>query len=176
MSVFQVKNLVETGKLKSDLSYSLTDLSSAMMEQASLFAHYGVQLALASRQVDTLKLLVETAESAVYRREREEALNAGTKLTEVQLEKLVSRHSKVIDMKKALIEAKQIESIAKTAVEAFKQRRDMLVQSGATEREERKGEVVTAMRSAREELAHQTQGAVLKRQQDRVAAQNAEEN
>ncbi|AGC36093.1 hypothetical protein B7L88_gp049 [Rhizobium phage RHEph10] len=146
-----VRNYVETAKLKEDLGYSLVDLSGAQAQQAQLFAHYGVQAAKAARQVDNIKLLLENTEAAVYRVIRDQAVKAGEKVTEALLDKLVTRHERVTAVKKALNEAKQIEAIAKTAVEAFRHRRDMLVQHGATEREEMKGELVTKLRSGREE-------------------------
>jgi siroheme synthase len=88
---------------------------------------------------------------------------SGEKVTEALLDKLVTRHERVTIVKKALNEAKQIEAIAKTAVEAFRHRKDMLVQHGATEREEMKGELVTKLRSGREEDLSNLKEGYLKR-------------
>lgn len=142
----QVKELVDPYQLKKDMAYSLSDLSTAMAEQASMFAHYGVLAARASRQVDEMKLLLENAEARVYRRVRDAAAVAGNKLTEAQVEKTVAVHPQVVAFKKAVNEARQIESVAKTAVEAFRHRRDMLIQHGATSREEMKGELSISRR------------------------------
>jgi len=136
-----VRNYVDEKKLAADSTYSLANLSDAMMEQASLLVHYGVQSSRASRQVDDLKMLLEVTEAKVYRRIRDEVAAKGEKVTEAQLEKLVATHPQVIEVKKALNEAKQIEANAKIAVEAFRHRKDMLVSQGLLAREELKGEV-----------------------------------
>lgn len=150
-TTFQVKDFIDAAQLKRDLHFSPTNLDDAMFEQASRFADYGVKLAQASHQVDVVKLLLESAEAAVYKVLRDQAATKAEKVTEAQLEKLVARHARVVSMKKALNEAKRVEAIGKTAVEAFKQRRDMLVQQGAVAREELKGEVFTRARSAAED-------------------------
>jgi len=144
--IFKVRQFVEPTQLKKDMSYSLADLSTAMMEQASLFVHYGVEAAKASMQVDNAKMLLEVTESKVYRKLRDDAAAAGNKVTEAQLEKTVQVHETVIAMRRALNEAKQIEAVTKVAVEGFRHRKDMLVQHGATSREEMKGEVSIARR------------------------------
>ncbi|MTH61095.1 hypothetical protein [Paracoccus litorisediminis] len=138
---YAVRDYVDTEQLKRDLTYTPNDLSSAMMVQAGLFSHYGILFAQASKQVDVVKLLLENTEAAVYQMLRAKALQQGEKLTEVQLEKAVSREPRVIAMKKALAEAKQVEGIARTAMEAFRHRKDMLVSQGLISREEMKGDL-----------------------------------
>jgi hypothetical protein len=112
------------------------------MKQAALFAHYGELQAEASRQVANIELLLENREAIAYRNMRDQAVAAGEKApSDAALTKMIVLDPKVRAAKIALNEAKQIESICKTTVEAFKQKRDMLVQHGASEREERKGEM-----------------------------------
>ena len=164
---FEVKQFIDTSQMRRDLSFSPADLTNAMMEQAALFAHYGVLAAQASRQVDVLKLLLEQAEAAVYRKLRDEAAVNSEKVTEAQLEKLVSRHQKVISLKRALNEARQIESVGKTAVEAFRHRRDMLVQHGLISREEMKGELAIAAKSAHEQALDEQKANFLERRRAR---------
>lgn len=150
-TAIRVFNYIDENQLKEDLGYSLVDISGAQSRQAQLFVHYGTLAAKAARQVDNIKLLLENTEAAVYRSIRDGAAKAGEKVTETLLEKLVSRHERVIKVKRALNEAKQIEAVAKIATEGFRHRKDMLVQHGATEREEMKGELVTRLRSSRED-------------------------
>lgn len=149
-TTFKVDQFIDPRQMKSDLSYSTADLSSAMMQQASLFAHYGVLASQAARQVDVIKMLLETTEAAVYRVIRDKAIADGEKVTEALLEKRVARHEKVLSLKKALVEAKQIEANGKIAVESFRHRRDMLVQHGLISREEMKGELAIAVKKERE--------------------------
>lgn len=138
---YQVRDFIDADRLREDLAFSDANLSDAMMRQAALFSHYGVLAAQASRQVDVVKLLLENTEAAIYNMLRGRAAAQGEKTTEVQLEKAVSRADRVVAMKKALIEAKQVEANAKTAMEAFRHKRDMLVQVGLISREELKGDL-----------------------------------
>lgn len=156
-TVYQVKDFIDATQMKIDLAYSDNDLTTAMMNQASLFSYYGVLAAKASNQVDVIKMLLENTEAAVYQIERSKATSEGEKVTEAMLEKRVARHSRVIGMKKALNDAKRVEATGKIAVEAFRHRRDMLVQMGLISREEMKGELRIVEKNAREEVM-KTQG------------------
>ena len=139
--VFSVRNFIDDKVLAADIAYSLTNLSDAMQRQPGLIVHYSTLAAKAARQVNDLKLVLEATESAVYRKLRDDALVADEKTSDAQLTKFVAASKRVLAIKRALNEAKQIEAIAKGAVEGFDHRRDMLVQEGASSREERKGEL-----------------------------------
>lgn len=168
---YAVREFIEPQDLKRDVAFSTNDLTSAMMSQASMFSHYGVLAANASRQVDTVKLLLENTEAAVYKMLRDQAATNGEKVTEAQLEKLVTRHPRVIAMKKSLNEAKRVEANAKIAVEAFRHRRDMLVQMGLISREEMKGELSIRAKSSAEEAREASIQQVLARR--RAGAEEA---
>jgi hypothetical protein len=159
----KVEQFVDAMQLRSDLSYSTADLSSAMMQQASMFAHYGVLAAKASRQVNNMKMLLENTQAQVYRVVRDELTKAGEKTTESQLDKMVTRHTRVRSVQMALNEAKQIEDMAKTAVESFRHRRDMLVQHGFIQREEMKGELKIGAQKEREQSVEDLKESYLSR-------------
>lgn len=158
---YKVKNYVDTSQLKIDLAFSPNSLTDAMMTQSSLFAHYGVQYAYASKQTNDLELLLEASEATVYRRERDDAISKGEKPTDANLKQIVSRTPGINQLKKALNEARQVEAIAKVAMESFKQRRDMLVQQGLLSREEMKGDISIREKSIREESYQTTRDQVL---------------
>lgn len=160
---YTIRDFVDPAQLKKDLAFSDTDLTTAMMQQASLFSHYGIEFAKASRQVDVVKLLLENTEAAVYKLLRDDAATRGEKITEANLEKIVSRHPRVVAMKKSLNEAKRVESTAKIAVESFRHRRDMLVQMGLISREEMKGELSIKAKTAAEEAREASTNSVLAR-------------
>lgn len=162
----KIRNFIDGVQLRKDMSYSLVDLSNAMAEQASHFVHYAGLAASASRQVDDVSMLLEITEAKVYRKLRDDAAKKGEKVTEAQLEKLVNVHPQVVAMKRGKNEAKQIEANAKAAVEGFRQRRDMLIQEGASQREERKGELSINARNERETGAE----ASIRRIQERMQA------
>jgi hypothetical protein len=168
---YTIHDFVDAKQLKTDLAFSNNDLTTAMMQQASLFSHYGILAAKASRQVDVVKLLLENTEAAVYKLLRDEAAVNGEKVTETLLEKMVSRHARVIAMKKSLNEAKRVESTAKIAVESFRHRRDMLVQMGLISREEMKGDLSIRARTAAEEAREASTQAVLARRRGNVEDQ-----
>jgi hypothetical protein len=157
----KVINYVDSNQLKRDMSYSTADLSSAMMEQASLFAHYGVLAARASRQVDNIKMLLETREAQVYRAKRSEFDDAGEKITETKLEKIVATSSTIVDLKRALAKARQIEAEAKIAVEGLRHRRDMLIQQGLIQREELKGELTISKRKVADDEANDVRERIM---------------
>lgn len=162
-TTYKVKSFVDASQLKSDLAYSNNNLSDAMMRQSSLFSHYGVALAEASRQTDVVKMLLENTEAAVYQMIRNKKAAASEKVTEAQLEKLVARHPRVIAMKKSLAEAKRVEAITKTAVEAFRHRRDMLIQEGLISREEMKGALTIRERQVHQEAQQNQREDVMAR-------------
>jgi hypothetical protein len=161
----QVKDFLAEEDLKGKLAYSLNDLSTAMAEQASLFAHFGVLAAKASRQVDNIKILIENTEARVDREIREAMVMLNEKITEGIVERKIARHPQVVAYKRALNEARQIEKVAATTLEAFRHRRDMLVQAGATSREEMKGELTM---NVKRELADNQRSAA-----ERVGARAA---
>lgn len=162
---YRVKDFIDAATLKNDMSYSVSDLSSAMMQQGSLMVHYGVLLSKASRQVDDLKLLLETTEAVVYRAIRDAAIKAGNKLTEAQIEKEIALSTNVLSIKRALTEARQIESLAKTSVEALRHKKDMLVSQGLIAREEIRGDVSINRRNAADEERQALEDRVLRKMQ-----------
>lgn len=146
----RVHNFIDADQLRKDMAFTITDLSTGMVQQSSLLVHYGMLASKSSRQVDDFKLLLETTEAKVYRLLRDEFVKIGDKFTEKQLENAVATDKRVINLKRCLNEAKQIEANAKIAVEGFRHRRDMLVQQGLLSREEMKGEVFVNRRQAAE--------------------------
>lgn len=162
-TIYPVKDFVDAFQLRKDLAFSPNNLTDAMMQQASMFSHYGVLAAEASRQVDVIKMLLENTEAAIYKIVRDDMNTKGEKFTEALLEKIIARHPRTISMKKALNEAKRVESIGKVAVESFRHRRDMLVQQGLISREEMKGEVRIAERNVRDEAASAQRQSVMER-------------
>lgn len=142
---------VDADQAKKDLAYTLSDLSGAMSDQASMLMHYGTLYAKSARQVDHMKLLLSATEGKIYRTLKTQARAAGEKPTDAGLQRDVSVHPAVLQVKQALSAAEEVELIAKIAVEAFKHRKDMLVQEGARDREELKGEVRIMARDVQEE-------------------------
>jgi hypothetical protein len=158
-----VRKLVNPEELAKDISFSDTDLTTAMIEQPSLFIHYGGLSARAQKQADDIKILLEVTEAKLDKQIRDTAAETGEKITEAAIKQQIARHPRIVQINKALNEARMIQELCKTACEAFRQRRDMLVQIGATAREEMKGEVAVRSAEARERAAQELRDRVKRR-------------
>ncbi|MBO6507563.1 MAG: hypothetical protein JJ979_03595 [Roseibium sp.] len=165
-----VKNPIHAGELQHDLQINEVDLTNAMMKQSSLFAHYGVLHAKAMRQVEDFKLAEQVVSARVGRQVRDKAVSDKEKLTVDQVKAAVDDNKTVRHVRRCLNEAKQIEQQAKTAVESFRHRRDMLIQIGLRAREEMKGEVRIAAKKEHENARKSAEERMLSRQRDRAEA------
>lgn len=168
---YNVVNFIDAEKLSKDVAFSPNDLDSAMMQQASMFSYYGVLAADAARQVDAVKMMLEDTESIVYKAIRAKYDREGTKFTETLLEKGVATHPRVKAMKQALAEAKRVENIGRTAQEAFRHRRDMLVQTGYMRSHEMKGQAIVSKRDARADALEDQKARALERAQKAVQSE-----
>lgn len=123
-----------------DVKIDEVNLDPAFRNQASLFAHYARMHSDAMRVAASKKLLRDVTEAQIDKEIRDAAVSATppVKLTEAMIEKEITRHPKMIGACKALIEAEALAELAKNALKAFEQRKDMLVQLGADAREEMK--------------------------------------
>lgn len=161
----KVSTFVDPTEAHRDSQVSPADVSSSFYDQAALFIHYGTQAARAANQVDRFKQLLKLAEAQIDKEIRDAAAEEGKKLTESLIEKEITRHPKIIQITKALNEAKLQEQLANVAVESMRHRRDMLIQIGAHARTEMQGELRLAVGEAKRQEE--------KDQRERVAAKRA---
>jgi len=136
-----VKTFIKQSQLKEDLTFSQHNLNDAMMNQASLYSFYSSCSAKAQLQADRMKVEVERVEAQIDNELREEANQDGKKVTEALLAKQIRldpRYQRAVSNHN---EAKMVASMTKSTTDAFAQRRDMLVQLGKDQREERLGEL-----------------------------------
>lgn len=136
-----VENFVDVDKMREDVAFSDVDLSGAMLEHSSLFAHYTVLSAKATHQHNHFKMLVDLQMSKLDKEIRDKAAEEGTKLTEAKITGMIKADARYINAQKALNEASMAMDIARGAVESFRHRRDMLVQIGKDARDERQARV-----------------------------------
>ncbi|EGR3221676.1 hypothetical protein N7I40_004046 [Vibrio parahaemolyticus] len=128
-------------QLRKDLQIRDSDLDGCMTEQASLYAYYSTLYAKAQYEADHAKSQVEVLRAKKYSTLRNAKAGRGVKFTEAQLEAEVARSADVIEAINKANLARMRATIIKEGLEAFKQRRDMLVQKGKARLEERKGEL-----------------------------------
>lgn len=140
MSV-EVKPIIDSEQLKADVAFSDNDITSAFMTQAALYVEYAQQCQQAEIQMDGFKQRLEITEAQVDQKIRDEAAENNKKLTEAMIGKQVVINKSVIRAKMRYNEAKAIHGMAKSSLEAIKQRKDMLIQCGADLREEHKGQL-----------------------------------
>lgn len=159
----QVKNFIDANKLREDLAFSTTDLNSAMQMQASIFAHYGKLAADAAYQTDMIENLLDNSEANLMKALRDEFVKLGEKPTEAQLRSLIASDERIKAIKVTLAKARRIEAVCKNAVDAFRQKRDMLIQTGLIQREEMKGELFIREKSQADQNIERLQQSVLGR-------------
>jgi hypothetical protein len=149
-----------------DVSINDADLSGAILTHASLFAHYAVMDAQAQHQVDKLKLALDVRSARADKKVREGMANSGIKVTESGVEQEIKRSAEYLAAVTALNAAKEVAAMTHTALDAFRQRRDMLIQLGVAAREEMKGEVrvlnAEAAKRNSEELRARALGVIQK--------------
>lgn len=141
MTEFAVKDILDPAKLQADLSINENDLDTGMLRQSGLFAYYGALHAQAEQQLSRMEQLQEIIEARLDRKARDAAAASGTKITEAQVKAAIALEPKAIAIKTAVNKARMVTSLCKSAVDAFRNRRDMLIQLAFNSRSERKGEL-----------------------------------
>ncbi|SUE95847.1 Uncharacterised protein [Ectopseudomonas mendocina] len=138
-----LRTFINPDKLKSDLDFNETNISTAMMKQASLFAHYATLAHQAQFQADRADQQVDLVEAKLYQQYRDSFASAGEKPTEAMIKASIIKDDRY---QKALLrksEAKAIADMVKAAADSFRHRRDMLIQVGADLRQEILGNLRT---------------------------------
>lgn len=136
-----VQAFINPEELKEDIQYSEAAISNAYSDQASKFVHYAHLAQQAAHQTDRLKSKLDLTEAKIDKEIRDEAADKGSKVTEKYIANQIildKRYQKALEN---YHEAKMISGLTKEALDAFRQRRDMLIQVGADLREEMKGEL-----------------------------------
>lgn len=138
---YAVNDFIDVDQYRKDIDPDNLDLSYSMMRQAGLFAYYSTQAAKAQHQMDKMEQMEEIVMARLDRKERDTASAAGTKITEAQIKALIALEPKAIAVRSAVNRAREIASICKSSADAFRHRRDMLIQLAFNGREEKKGEL-----------------------------------
>ncbi|MGI1988649.1 hypothetical protein [Shewanella glacialipiscicola] len=132
---------LSTIQLREDLSINDADLDGEMSQQSGLYGHYASICAMAHLQADKAKIRAEVARAKCYRLHRNRIIAKGQKPTEPQIEAEVMCDETYIAALELHATYKMQASLVKEALEALKQKRDMLVQKGVARREELKGDL-----------------------------------
>lgn len=146
VGAYKVEQFVSADQLVADTNLNDTDLNDAFLNQSGLVAYYSTLHAKAAYQTGEFKLKRDVQMARVSKNLRENP-PSDKKLTESALSELVQDDPRVQSIIAAYLRAGEVEAVLKGAVEALKHRKDMIVQLGASSREEAKGEVRMKMTS-----------------------------
>lgn len=155
--------IIDAEVFRQDVSVSPVELQRNFIEHSGLFAHYAAQQVEAMRTEGRMKISMEITEAKAAKGIRDAFAadtekEKGAKLTEAMIDQGVTRTPEVVTARLAYINAKANTQLAQLAVEAFRQRRDMLIQLGASAREELKGDIRTRLPGAH--AGHQASDAL----------------
>lgn len=139
------KHEIDPDVFRQDVSVDPNDLNRCFVEHAGLFAHYAAIQVAAMRAEASARTRMEVIEAKTSLEVRNKAVEDKVKVTEAMIDQAVTLNSEVMKARIAYNTAKAHTQLAHHAVEAFRQRRDMLIQLGASYREEMKGAVSTRM-------------------------------
>lgn len=138
-SKFALKNFLDAEKLTIDISINLADLDTAMVEHASLFAHYATNTVRARKQYDRIKSSVDILKSKLYATHRAALIEQFGKVTETMIENAVNVDPKWASAQALEIEARSIWKLAEVGESAFSQRKDLVLEVARDRRKEREG-------------------------------------
>lgn len=142
------KGHLSVDQVRKDLSIDDNNLDGCMTEQAGLYAYYAAMYVSLQHQADRAKIASEVARAKTYKRHRNRLIARGTKFSEAMLDAEVNSDDEYIDAQNIAAKYRMRSALAKESLEAFKQRRDMLVQKGVAKREEMKGELYVKSKEA----------------------------
>lgn len=115
---------------------NIENLQEDFQKQPSLFFQYGEELALADAAERNAKLNLETIEATKFLFYKKEFEDKKEKYNNDILNSCVKTDVEYIETYKKYIEAQKSKLLAKMKVDAFMQRKDMLIQLGANMRAE----------------------------------------
>jgi hypothetical protein len=135
----EIRNFINPDQAMRQLAVDEMNLNDSFVKQAGHFSFYAAKHAQAERQEHRAKFNIEIQEATIDKELRQEARANKEKITETQITRLITLRPEYQDALNDHIEAKQISNVCKSVAESFRQKRDMLIQLGADQREEKKG-------------------------------------
>lgn len=155
----QLEQFIDVKKFVAEVEEGLDDITEAMRSQTARAAWYGIQHAKAKRQKNKVELTVKAIGAQLtkkYRKEltdaaNEEAEQTGKKPVAVTVD-MVAAHvaldKNMLNWAQVQLEADEIESVCRVAMDAFRTRSSMIVSLGNLTRDQLKTN--TTIMSARQ--------------------------
>lgn len=135
--ILEFREFVVADEVQEIMHFTESNVQGAIIEQASLFVYYAGKVSNAQMQSDKFKSRVELLESHIAQELRDEAINNGTKITEAAIKQSIAGDKRYVKAQLMLSKAKAQLDFAKNVLEALKQRKDMIIQIGVAQRQER---------------------------------------
>ena len=144
-----LKQFIDDTKVKVDISINTADLDSAMIQHAGLEWHYATQTAHARYQYERIKSAVEILEAKLDAEYRESLAAAaegdGDKKkkapTEAAIKATILADRRYASAQSRLHESQHIWKLCEATENAFRSRKDMLLEVARDRRKEREGEL-----------------------------------
>lgn len=116
-------------KIYADLRFDRENLDLVWTSQPELLMRYGALLARAERLAADAKRELDATEAGLYDRERKNLTMSALKFTEASLDARVRNTVQYQARRQQYDEAQETAALYRSAVEAFRHRRDMIVQA-----------------------------------------------
>lgn len=135
-----LNSFIDPNQLKADISINTADLDTAMIEHAALELHYASQTAHARRQYERIKSAIEILEARLDAEVRT-AWVGEKKPTEAAIKAAVLADRRYSTSQSKLIDAQHIWKLCEAAENAFRSRKDMLLEVARDRRKEKEGQL-----------------------------------
>lgn len=155
----QLETFIDVDKFTEEVNENLEDITEAMRTQTARAAWYGICHSKAKKQKNKVELLVKAVAASLtkkYRKEltdaaNEEAEASGKKAVTVTVDTVqahVALDPQMLKYQQIQLEADEIESVCRVAMDAFRTRSSMIVSLGNLTRDQLKTN--TVIQSARD--------------------------
>lgn len=135
-----LKTFVDPDQVKVDISINMGDLDTAMIEHPGLELHYAMQTAHSRRQYERLKAATEILEAKIDAETREKWVGE-KKPTEAAIKAAVLADKRYSSAQSKLIDAQHIWKLCEATENAFRSRKDLLLEVARDRRKEKEGQM-----------------------------------
>lgn len=147
-----LQTFIDDTQIKADISINMSDLDTVMIQHSALELHYATQTAHARRQYERIKSAMEILEAKLDAKVRVAFENEKKKVTEASIRAAVLIDPIYSSAQIRLIDAQHIWKLCEAAENAFRSRKDLLLEVARDRRKEREGQLRVLENSLLEKL------------------------
>jgi hypothetical protein len=179
----QLQEFIDVAKFTEEVNENLEDITEAMRTQTARAAWYGICHSKAKKQKNKVELLVKAVDAKLTTKHRKILQDEAVKVAEEEGSKperitvdmvkaAVALDPQMLNLQKIQLEADEIESICRVAMDAFRTRSSMIVSLGNLARDQLKTNV--QIQSARQAVSGYDQRRQARGNAARPAARGGE--